>query len=107
MAKTNKVGKKGKQNRNAGKHPSYKKRGMSKEAIENKRKYDREYQRKRRAKLKRADANRKRREEQKKGNPKAKVGSKYDYDHKTGRMEKRSVNRGRKGEGGRKKGKRK
>lgn len=90
-----------KRNRNAGKHPSYKKRGMSKASIENKKKYDTAYGKTEQAKKKRADANRKRKEQQKKGNPKAKVGSKYDYDHATGRMEKRSVNRGRKGEGGR------
>lgn len=105
MAK-NKVGKEGKQNRNAGKHPSYKARNLSEETIKKKREYDKEYHKKRRAKLKRADANRKRREEQKKGNKRARIGSGFDFDHKTGRMEKRSVNRGRKGEGGRKKGKR-
>lgn len=98
---------KNKRNRNAGKHPSYKKRGLSKKAIENKRAYDKKYSSTTKAKKKRADANRKRRAEQKKGNPKAKVGSKYDYDHATGRMELRSTNRGRSGEGGRVKGKRK
>lgn len=96
-----------KRNRNAGKHPSYKKRGMSKKSVAKKRAYDTAYGKTEKAKKQRADANRKRRAEQKKGNPKAKVGSKYDYDHSTGRMEHRSKNRGRKGEGGRVKGKRK
>src|SRR5699024_952483 len=92
---TNKVGKKGKQNRNAGKHPSYKKRKMSKESIEKKRKYDTQYHKKKSSKLKRADANRKRRQQRKKGNKRARIGSNFDFDHHTGRMERRSKNRGR------------
>jgi len=82
---------------------------MSKKAIENKRKYDTAYGKTTKAKKQRADANRKRRAEQKKGNPKARVGSKYDVSHQKGGkyiMEHRSKNRGRKGEGGRVKGKR-
>jgi len=39
----NKVGKIGKQNRNAGTHPSYEKRGMTKDQILRKRKKDTEY----------------------------------------------------------------
>ena len=42
-AKKNKVGKVGKQNRNAGSHPSYKKRKMSLAQILAKRKYDKNY----------------------------------------------------------------
>lgn len=88
-----------KRNRNAGKHPSYK--GRSKESIKKKRAADKAYNATPAAKKHRADSNRKRREQQKKGNPKARVGSKFDYDHATGRMEARSKNRGRKGEGNR------
>ena len=40
----------------------------------------------------RVDRNRKRREQQQKGNPKARKGSGYDYDHATGKMEKQSKN---------------
>lgn len=43
----NRVGKIGKQNRNAGKHPSYLKKGMSEDAINKKKQYDSEYQKKR------------------------------------------------------------
>lgn len=43
----------------------------------------------------RVDRNKKRREQAKKGNPKAKKGSGYDYDHATKSMVKKSVNRGR------------
>lgn len=43
----------------------------------------------------RVDRNKKRKEQQKKGNPKAKKGSGYDYDHATKSMVKSSVNRGR------------
>lgn len=99
-----------KRNRNAGNHPSYDKRNMSESAKAKKRAYDTAYGKTDKAKKQRADANRKRRAEQKKGNPKAKVGSKYDVSHKKGggyTMEDRSKNRGRKGEGGRVKGKRK
>lgn len=48
----------------------------------------------------RADRNKKRKEQEKKGNPKAKKGSGYDYDHATGRMVKASVNRGRSSKNG-------
>ena len=88
-----------KRNRNAGKGKVHQQR--SKQAIENKKKYDKAYNATPEAKKKRADANRKRREQHKKGNPKARVGSGYDYDHATGKMEPRAKNRGRKGEGNR------
>lgn len=55
--------------------------------------YDTEYNKK--TVSDRVDRNRKRREGQKAGNPKAKKGSGYDYDHATKRYVKKSVNRGR------------
>jgi len=42
----NKAGKEGKQNRFAGSHPSYRKRGMSEESRQKKIEYDKEYQKK-------------------------------------------------------------
>lgn len=63
------------------------------EARAKKKKYDTEYNKK--TVSERVDRNRKRKEQQKKGNPKAKKGSGYDYDHATKRMVKKSVNRGR------------
>lgn len=86
---------KSKRNRNAGAHPSYKERGMSPSSIKKKKEYDSKYQKSKTQVENRVDRNRKRKEQQKKGNPKAKVGSKYDYDHATGKMEHRSKNRGR------------
>lgn len=82
-----------KRNKQAEKHPSYKKRGMSPAQVEAKRKYDKEYNKK--TVSDRVDRNRKRREGQKAGNPKAKKGSGYDYDHATKSYVKKSVNRGR------------
>lgn len=58
----NKVGKTGKQNRNAGNHPSYKKRGMSKEQIEKKRKRDTAYGKRKANKKSRALHGKKRKE---------------------------------------------
>lgn len=84
---------KSKRNSNAGKHPSYKARGMSKESIRKKKAYDKAYNKK--TVSDRVDRNRKRREGQKAGNPKAKKGSGYDYDHATKRYVKKSLNRGR------------
>lgn len=55
--------------------------------------YDKEYNKK--TVPGRVDRNRKRREGQKAGNPKAKKGSGYDYDHATKSYVKKSVNRGR------------
>lgn len=98
MAKKNKVGKRGKQNRNAGKHPSYKKRKMTPAQIKKKRERDKKYNK--RTVADRVERNRKRREQRKKGNKKAKVGSKYDYDHATGRMVHRKKNRGRNSKNG-------
>jgi len=43
----NSVGKNGKQNRNAGNHPSYEKRGMSESSIEKKKEYDSKFQKNR------------------------------------------------------------
>lgn len=55
--------------------------------------YDKEYNKK--TVSDRVDRNRKRREGQKAGNPKAKKGSGYDYDHATKSYVKKSINRGR------------
>lgn len=94
-----------KRNRYAGKSPSYKKKGMSKKAIANKRKYDSEYQ-KSPARVKyRQELNNKRRALIKKG--KVKRGDKKDVGHKVShkkggtlkkgyRVESRKKNRGRK-----------
>lgn len=83
---------KSKRNRNAGKHKSYDKRGMSDDAIANKRAYDKEYASKDSAKKKRAECNKKRRQ--------AKADGKnidgMDYDHSVNRFVKTSTNRGRK-----------
>lgn len=68
--------------------------------------YDKKFNATATQKKKRADRNRKRKEQLAKGNPKASKGSGYDYDHATGRMVKASVNRGRRGEGNRVSGKR-
>lgn len=90
---------KSKRNRNAGTGAVHKKR--SEASRKKKQAYDKRLNATPKQKKLRADRNRKRREQQKKGNPKARVGSKFDYDHATGRMEHRSKNRGRKGEGNR------
>lgn len=87
--------------------PSKSKKGTSKsaryysenpEAKAKKDAYNKKYNKK--TVSERADRNRKRREQEKKGNPKAKKGSGYDYDHATGRMVKASVNRGRNSKNG-------
>lgn len=88
-----------KRNRNAGTGAVHKKRSAA--ARKKKLAYDKKFNASPEQKKLRADRNRKRREQQKKGNPKARVGSKYDYDHATGKMEHRSKNRGRAGEGNR------
>lgn len=84
---------KSKRNRNAGEHPSYKKRGMSEASRKKKIAYDKAYNKK--TVSDRVDRNKKRREGQKAGNPKAKKGSGYDYDHATKSYVKKSINRGR------------
>lgn len=56
-AKKNKVGKVGKQNRNAGSHPSYKKRKMTPAQIKAKRAYDKRYAAQPKAKKYRAALN--------------------------------------------------
>lgn len=89
---------KSKRNRNAGSHPSYEKRGMTPAQIEAKKKRDKEYNKKTVAD--RVDRNKKRREGQKAGNPKAKKGSGYDYDHASKRFVKQSTNRGRNSKNG-------
>lgn len=88
--KKNKVGKKGKQNRNAGKHPSYKKRKMTAEQIRKKRARDKKNNAKKANKKKRAKTNSARK---KLG---LKVGDKRDASHtKNGiRAKHRSKNRG-------------
>jgi len=75
--KRNKVGKTGKQNRNAGKHPSYKKRKMSAEQIRKKRARDKAYNAKPKNTKKRSEDNR---ERKKLG---LKVGDKRDASLKT------------------------
>lgn len=84
-----------KRNRNAGNHPSYKKRGMSKKSIENKRKYDKAYHQSKERKKYRADLNRANRKAGTYGN-----GDKKDMSHtKKGKMvkESQSKNRARNG----------
>lgn len=99
----NKVGKQGKQNRYAGKHPSYKKRNMSKESIEKKKAYDSKYQKSRVGY--RQELNKERRKLIKKG--KLKRGDGKDISHKKAyksggklksgyRIESKSKNRARK-----------
>ncbi len=58
---------KSRRNKNAGKHPSYDKRGMSKSSIEKKKAYDRAFSSSEEQKKKRAETNKKRREAQKAG----------------------------------------
>ena len=87
----NKVGKNGKQNRNAGNHKSYEKRGMSTESINKKKEYDSKYQ-KNRAKY-RAALNKKNKEV-------GSVGDGKDVSHtKNGSLvlENQSTNRARQG----------
>lgn len=78
----------------AGKHPSYKKRGMSKESIEKKRKYDKEFASRDKQKKYRAKLNKYNRDKGTYGNKDGK-----DASHKGGKisgMEDQSKNRGRK-----------
>jgi len=70
---------KSKRNRNAGKHPSYKSRGMSEESIRKKRQYDKAYHATSKRKKYRAELNKKNRENHKAG--KSKVGDKLDVSH--------------------------
>lgn len=93
---------KSKRNRNAGTGAVHKKR--SEASRKKKQAYDKRLNATPKQKKLRADRNRKRREQQKKGNPKARVGSKYDVSHQkdgTIKMEHRSKNRGKRGEGNR------
>lgn len=92
---------KSKRNRNAGSHPSYKKKGMSKKAIANKRKYDKAYGATKDAKDRRVELNRINRNNHKSG--KSKVGDKKDVSHKKdGKtvLEKQKTNRARNGQNG-------
>ena len=68
------------------------------EARAKKKAYDKAYNKK--TVSDRVDRNRKRREGQKSGNPKAKKGSGYDYDHASKKFVKQSVNRGRNSKNG-------
>lgn len=79
-------------NKNAGKHPSYKKRGMSKDAIRHKQEYDKEFSATPEQIKKRSECNAKRK--QAKANGKNITGK--DYDHATNSFTKTSTNRGRK-----------
>lgn len=85
-------------NRNAGKHPSYKKRKMSKEAIENKKAYDKKYHATEERKNYREELNRENRKRGTYGN-----GDGKDMSHtRSGKIvsESQSKNRGRNGSGG-------
>lgn len=86
---------KSKRNRNAGKHPSYKKAGMSKERIAKKRAYDKEYAATDKAKKYRAELNRKNRKAGTYGNGDGKDVS-HTSDGKRTFMENQSKNRARK-----------
>lgn len=89
---------KSKRNRNAGKSPSYAKRGMSKEAISNKRAYDKKYSATKERKKYRAELNKANRQFTKEG--KNKVGDRSDASHlKNGKivLEDKSKNRARNG----------
>lgn len=84
-----------KRNRNAGKHPSYKKRGMSKKSIEKKRQYDKKYHQSQERKKYRAELNKANRKAGTYGN-----GDKKDMSHtKKGGLvkERQSKNRARNG----------
>ena len=79
-------------NKNAGKHPSYDKRKMSKESIAKKRAYDKKFAAKSEQIKKRSECNKKRRTAKADGQN---IDGK-DYDHATKRFVKTSTNRGRK-----------
>ena len=68
------------------------------EARKKKAEYDKKYNKK--TVKDRVDRNKKRREAQKNGNPKARKGSGYDYDHATKKFVKASTNRGRNSKNG-------
>lgn len=88
---------KSKRNKLAGVHPSYKKAGLSKQAIENKRKYDKEYHKTEERKKYRAELNRENRKSGTYGN-----GDKIDKSHtKSGKLvnESQKTNRARNGKG--------
>jgi len=79
-------------NKNAGKHPSYKKRNMSEEAREHKQEYDKKFSAKPEQVEKRVESNTARRKA--KANGKDIKGK--DYDHAVGGFVKTATNRGRK-----------
>lgn len=79
-------------NKNAGKAPSYDKRGMSKASRDKKKAYDKKFSSSPEQRKKRAECNKKRAEAKKKG--KNIIGK--DFDHATGTFVKSSTNRGRK-----------
>lgn len=83
-----------KRNRFAGKHPSYKKRKMSKEQIAKKRAYQKEYNKTASAKKHRVELNRKNRKSGTYGNGDKKDAS-HSADGKSMRMEDQSKNRAR------------
>jgi len=85
-------------NRNAGKHPSYEKRGMSEEAIAKKKAYDKKNNAKEKSKNYREELNRENRRRGTYGN-----GDGKDLSHtKSGKLvqESQSKNRARNGSGG-------
>lgn len=87
---------KSKRNSLAGKHPSYKKRNLSKASIAKKRAYDKKFSSSPQQKKKRAELNKKNRKDHASG--KTRVGDKLDQSHdRKGRMRPVSqrVNRGR------------
>lgn len=85
---------KSKRNRFAGKHPSYKKKKMSKESIAKKRAYQREYNKTEGAKKHRAELNKKNRDSGTYGNGDKKDAS-HSADGKSMTMEDQSKNRAR------------
>lgn len=88
---------KSKRNRNAGKNPSYKKRGMSEASIRKKRAYDKKYHATTERKKYRVELNKANRKAGSYGN-----GDKKDMSHtKSGKLikESQSKNRGRNGSG--------
>ena len=79
-------------NKLAGKHPSYKKRGMSASSIAKKKAYDKEFSSKPEQVKKRMECNNKRAEAKRNGKD---IDGK-DYDHAVSKFIKTSTNRGRK-----------
>lgn len=79
-------------NKNAGKHPSYKKRNMSEAARKKKQAYDKKFSAKPEQVKKRSECNAKRREAKAKGHN----IEGQDYDHATKSFVKTATNRGRK-----------